>query len=239
MASDSQSTETSGNIRYPVDKLFRLCANGIWGASGSGQIIREIGDAVTLAADMLDATPDIRASLVSLVRPVLVKHYSNFIAGVPGLEPSSPATGTLAAGCTPDGERWILEVDHNCQYTAYEDRGFHAIGSAAGFAQLANAMMAHFDVKSKPLQYGKLIAYRTMRAAIDTSAYHVGPPIQMWVATSTGVRQLDEKTDIAQIEADVGGWEEVERDALDKYLGGGHEPDGVEEPMPPEVDAGP
>lgn len=122
-------------------------------------------------------------------------------------------------------------MDHRCHYTYYEERGFHAIGSAAGFAQLADALMAHFDVKSKLLRHGTLIAYRAMRAAIDTSAFGVGPPIQMCTVTPTGVTRL-EPVDLDQVEADVGGWEEVERDTLDQFLGA-TESEGPA--MPPEL----
>jgi 20S proteasome alpha/beta subunit len=231
VASDSQSTEESGSVRYPVDKVFLLTSSAVWGASGVGQIIREIRETFERSQDVLEATPDMATSPVSLVRPLLEKHYGNFIRQIPGVRPGSPATGLLAAGFGADERPWILEVDHRCQYTYYQERGFHAIGSAAGFAQLANSLMAHFDVKTKPLRYGKLIAYRAIRAAIDTAAAGVGLPIQMWTVTSEGVRAL-QATDIDAIEADVGGWEEVERSALDEFLG---EVESEGPPMPPEL----
>lgn len=137
MASDSQSTEEAGNIGYPVPKIFELIPRAVWGGSGSGQIIRELRQQFDSVRDQLEASPAIAQSLVSVVKPVLQAHYNNFIPNVPGLAPGSPATGVLAAGYSKDSGAWIVEVDPRCQYTHYDELGFHAIGSAAGFAQLA------------------------------------------------------------------------------------------------------
>jgi 20S proteasome alpha/beta subunit len=231
LASDSQSTERTGNIRYPIQKTWQLSPHAVWGASGQGQVIQEIRTTLESVGDALDRTPDRAMTLVSLIKPVLEKHYANCIANVPGVPGGSPATDVLAAGCEEDGHRWILEVDHRCQYTYYEERGFHAIGSAAGFAQLANSLMAHYDARSKPLRYGTLVAYRAMKAAVDTSAFHVGSPIQLWTVNADGVRQFA-KVEVDQAEADVGGWEEFEADALDHFLNPREEPVA---PLPPEV----
>jgi proteasome beta subunit len=42
MAADSQSTESAGNVRRTVDKIFPLSTRSVWGGSGSGQVIREM-----------------------------------------------------------------------------------------------------------------------------------------------------------------------------------------------------
>lgn len=234
MASDSQSTEMTGDVRWPVQKVFQLSSHAVWGGSGQGQILKELEATFTANRDNLDKSPDMAQSLVYLTRPVLEPHYKNFLQPVPGAQSGSPATGTLAAGCREDGSKWIVEVDHNCQYTFYEDRGFHAIGSAAGFAQLAAALMAHYAVLGRDLEDGKLIAYRVIRRAIDTSAHFVGGDIQMWTVTPEGVHKVDDE-EMHQLEANVGAWEQVEVESLDRF----RNPEAGEEapPLPDEVEA--
>jgi proteasome beta subunit len=118
-----------------------------------------------------------------------------------------------------DGSPWIHEIDHQCNITDYEERGFHAIGSGAPFAQLANALVAHFEVRQRPVEHGKLVAHRVMDIAISTSAYGIGAPIQMWQITGDQVsRMSDEELDA--IRDSVGAWQEVEKAALDKHMSG-------------------
>lgn len=109
------------------------------------------------------------------------------------------------------------------------------MGSAAGFAQLAIALMAHFTVKERPISHGRLVAYRTMRAAVETSAEGVGGDIQMWEVTAAGARQLSAE-EVTQIETAVGGWEEAERNTLDEVMTSGETEEGP--PMPPEIAPG-
>jgi proteasome beta subunit len=187
MASDSQATEATGNVRHPTQKLHALGARAVWGGSGGSQVLQ--------------------------------RHYSNHLMPVPGLGVSSPASAVLAAGLDSDGQPYIIEVDPYCTYTRYEDLGFHAIGSAAGFAQLANALMAHFRAPEQPLAQCKLVTYRVMDSAIETSSYGVGGPIQMWVVDANGVAEIGQ-AEFDQIRNDVGGWKEVERSALQEYFAG-------------------
>src|SRR6266511_2630342 len=233
LASDSQATESEGDIKFDMEKVFQLSARSVAGMSGAGQLITEIRAELEGARDMLNATPAMGTSLQSLIGPVLQKHYQPFIQVVPGLPPASPATSFLAAGCADDGTPWIIEVDPHCQYTHYEERGFHAIGSGAGFAQLANALMKHYEIKNRPLDHGRLIAYRVMRAAIDTAATGLGGDIQMWKVTAEECHQFAQE-EIREIAMAVGAWEEVERDALDEFMTPA-DTEGDAEQMPPVV----
>jgi hypothetical protein len=95
--------------------------------------------------------------------------------------------------------------------------------------------MAHFHPKDKPLSHGKLIAYRAVDAAIKTSAYGVGPPIQMSVVDATGVHELS-TDELNALENSVGGWVQLESETLTTYL---REPEaeaetGLAEPTVPE-----
>jgi hypothetical protein len=124
----------------------------------------------------------------------------------------------LATGYQPGVGSWIVEVDPNCVSSHYGTRGFHAIGSAAGFAALGNALLAHFRPAEKSLDHGKLIAYRVIDAAIQTSMVGVGGDIQMWFADERGVHEVN-KDELATIRDTVGAWQQQEEQLLDEILG--------------------
>jgi 20S proteasome alpha/beta subunit len=216
LGSDSQVTEGAGNVRYPGQKIFELGSRGVLGGSGSYQVIKEIRDDLAGLGAMLDASPDLAQTLVGQIRPILQKHYEAHL-DAPNMPPTSPATSILACGMDQQGEPWIIEIDHTCQRTRYEDRGLHAIGSGAAFGQLANLLMGHFQANDRPLAHGKLIAYRVMRSVIEISAYGVGEPVEMWVVDKDGPRRL-EKRELDEIRGSVGAWE-VERETLDSLMG--------------------
>jgi hypothetical protein len=218
MAADSQATETAGNVRHPTDKLFQLTPRSVWGAAGGAQIARDLQRQLPEAATAIDASADPAQLITNEVRKVLLQHYTPYLPQVPGIPIASPATSVLACGLGPGDAPWIIEVDPHCAMSHYEDLGFHAIGSGAGFAQLASALMAHFDVRLRPVRHGLLLAYRVMDAAIDISSYGLGKPIQIWAVTPGGRRRLP-KEELDEIEANVGGWRELERQTLDELMG--------------------
>lgn len=216
MASDSQGTEDPYGVRFEVQKVFKLTPRAVWASSGLGQVMHDLVVEAGRRASELDAAGDMRDMLVDIVRPILQKHYSAYLPVQGAAGP--PFSDTLVCGVTGGGEPWILEIDRQCVCTAYAERGFHAIGSAAAFAQLAVALLAHFDVRNRPLAQAKAIAYRVMDIAIQTSAQGVGPPIQMWVADHDGARRLDD-AELEQLRTIVGAWQELERETLNRAFG--------------------
>jgi len=217
MASDSQASETGSNVRFPVTKVFELTGRAVWGGSGDAETISRIYKAFQATRDQVEQSQDMAQDLVNCVRPVLVQRYSNVIQA-PGWSAPQPATITLACGYTSGAGSWIVEVDPNCVSSHYGDRGFHAIGSAAGFAALGNVLLAHFRPAEKSLKHGRLIAYRVIDAAIETSMFGVGGPIQMWYVDSDGVHQVD-TDELAVIRDTVGAWQQQEEQMLDELLG--------------------
>jgi len=238
LASDSQSTESTGNVRSAVQKVFPLTDHAVWGASGSGQVIAEIRERLTNIANGAPGT--MGQCIVNGIKPILDRHYKNFI-NVPNQPPSSPATSVLACGVWEEAP-WIVEVDAHCQYSQYESKGYHAIGSGAEPAQYAIAVLSHFQTKDNSLEYGKMVAYRVMDTVIQTSAYHVGPPIQMWTVNQSGVHQLIDE-ELAQLQDAVATWKAVERDTLEAVLSGrlaatpSAPQTGDPAQMPPEIEA--
>lgn len=230
MASDSQSTESTGSVRGTTEKLFPLTTRALCGGSGDGQVLTEIRHELESVSDFLCNAPNIGQALVSRSKGILETHYANYTR-VPGIATTPPIASLLACGYKASGQPWIVEVDYTSHYTFYEGKGFHAIGSAAGFAQLGNALLSHYRVTERPLRWGLVVAHRVIDAAIRTSAQGVGPPIQMWSVTpSEGPTQVGPQ-EMASLTEAVGGWEEEERAALDRIL---NPPVEDPPPLPPE-----
>jgi proteasome beta subunit len=234
MASDSQATEPYAGVRFNTQKVFQLSDHAVWGGTGDSQTISDINQALQAIRPQLDGAADLTQILPAAIRPVLIRRYANFIQ-VPGMQPTTPATGILACGYDSGRGRWIVEVDPNCGSTNCGPRGFHAVGSAAGFALLGNALLAHFHPAERPLSQGKLIAYRVIDNAIQASVSGVGGSIQMWYVDIDGVHQADEN-EIAETQGLVGGWQDEEGALLDRIFGSeSSAPEPT--PAPPETDA--
>jgi 20S proteasome alpha/beta subunit len=234
MASDSQATEPNAGIRFDTQKIFQLGSRAVWGGTGESQTINEIDRVLQAVRGVVEGGADLIELLPRVIRPVLQRRYGDFIQ-VPGLPMASPATGTLACGYGSAEGGWIVEVDPRCISCDYGDRGFHAVGSAAGFALLGNALLGHFRPAERPLSQGRLIAYRVINAAIETSASGVGGPIQMWYVDADGVHQVGENN-LAEIKNLVGGWQVEEGKVLDRIFGSEPSPAEPEPaPLPPET----
>lgn len=232
MASDSQASDTAIGVRFPTTKVFKLTSRAVWGGTGDSQTISEIDAAFQQSKARLNGAQDIAPEMVNAMRPVLKRHYDTVLQA-PNWQQMQPATAALACGYHKTNGSWIVEVDPNCQYTHYDKRGFHAVGSAAGFALLGGALLAHFRPAEKTLEHGKLIAYRVINAAIDTSAFGVGHPIQMWYVDETGIHQVSDD-DLKVIRDSVGAWQDQEEELLEQILGT-KPPDPA--PLPPPVES--
>ena len=64
----------------------------------------------------------------------------------------------------------------------------------------------------------RLIAYRVIDAAIQTSASGVGGQIQMWYVDAVGAHKADDG-EITEIQSLVGGWQDEEGKVLDRAFG--------------------
>jgi proteasome beta subunit len=218
MASDSQTTETYADVRHSIQKLFKLTGHAIWGGAGDQQTVLDIDEALGEARDTIAGAVNRSQALVDTIKPVLERRYNNVVKA-PGRRRAIPWTDSLACGYDPEnGNRWIVEVDRDCNATSHTRRGFHAIGAAAGLAMLGNALLAHFHPAEKPLYYGKLLAYRVVDAAIQTSGYGVAEPIQMSTVDASGIHQVDDD-ELKELKSAVGGWKEDERSLLDRLVG--------------------
>lgn len=110
----------------------------------------------------------------------------------------------------------MVEVNPNGMVSRYESVGFHAIGSGAALAQQAGALLAHFKMTERPVDYGVVAAVRTIDALARTSP-SVGGEIDVCRITAEGARHLDER-ELKRARKLVERWGEAEQEALDRLL---------------------
>lgn len=216
LAADSQITDGARALSYPAQKLHPLGATAAWGGSGSRAVLLELEPRFAdSAASVLGATNVARA-VQEQVLPLLRHHYESFIESVPGEQESgaTPATYVLTAGYTSNGDPFIVDIDPHGLIGRYEAVGFHAIGSGAGMAQQAGALLAHFEMTERDVDHGVLAAVRVLDALRITSP-SIGGPVDVYRLTAEDGRALSER-EIEAVRKRVKKWKALESEVLDK-----------------------
>lgn len=218
LGSDSQITESDRGMSYPDPKLHRLGDGAVWGGSGARSVLHDLEVLFDAEAEEIVGSHDVGRALQERIVPVLRHHYELFIPEVPGEEfGGTPSAYVLAAGYS-HGEPFIVKVDPTGLVGRYEDVGFHAIGSGAPMAQQAGALLGHFQMMDRDVDYGVLAVVRVLDA-LKISQPMVGGPLNIARITPDGARQLEEK-DIEEVRRHVERWEQADRRALDGLFDG-------------------
>jgi proteasome beta subunit len=216
MASDSQITDPVRGVSYPAQKLHGLGKHAAWGGSGSRAVLYELEQIFDAEADAIVESPDVGHGLQQRVLPVLEHHYGNFIADVPGGKPgATPSTYVLAAGFA-DGNPFIIDIDPHGLIGHHEETGFQAVGSGSPMAQQAHALLTHFQMTQRSVDYGVVAALRVLDA-LDASSPSVGGPMDICRITPDAAQHLDEDG-IAHVRELVARWIELEQRALDELF---------------------
>ena len=216
MASDSQITDPVRGVSYPAQKLHALGKNAAWGGSGSRAVLFDLKRIFDADADAIVEAPDVGHALQQRVVPVLEQHYRSFISDVPGGKPgATPSTYVLAAGYS-DGKPFIVDIDPHGLIGHHEETGFQAVGSGSPMAQQAYALLAHFQMTKRSVDYGVVAALRVLDA-LDTSSPSVGGPMDICRITPNGAQHFDED-DVAQVRERVARWIELEQKAIDELF---------------------
>ncbi|KWX65730.1 proteasome protein [Mycobacterium sp. NAZ190054] len=216
LASDSQITDPGRGLTYPAQKLHPLGTHAAWGGSGSRAVLYDIEQVFTERPDSVLEAENVGHALQASVLPILKHHYASFIADVPGQGAGgTPATYVLAAGYV--GERpFIIDVDPNGLIGHHEETGFQAIGSGAAMAQQAHALLTHFQVSGRDVDYGVVAALRVLEA-LDASSPSVGGPMDICRITPDGAKHLT-PDDVKDVRRHVNRWVELEQQALDRLF---------------------
>ena len=187
-----------------------------WGGSGSRAVLYDIEQIFNDEADAVIEAKNVGHALQARVLPVLKHHYENFITDVPGQETAgTPATYVLAAGYVGD-DPFIIDLDPNGLIGHHEETGFQAVGSGAPMAQQAHALLAHFHMTERDVDYGVVAALRVLDA-LDASSPSVGGPMDICRITADGADHLSPK-EVEDVREQVRRWVELEQRALDELF---------------------
>ncbi|MBB2992257.1 20S proteasome alpha/beta subunit [Mycolicibacterium iranicum] len=213
LASDSQITDPGRGLTYPAQKLHTLGRHAAWGGSGSRAVLYDVEQVFTAQPDAVLEAANVGHAIQERVLPILKHHYANFIGDVPGQETGgTPATYVLAAGYVGDAP-FIIDIDPNGLIGHHEETGFQAVGSGAAMAQQAHALLAHFGMSERDVDYGVVAALRVLDA-LDASSPSVGGPMDFCRITPEGAHHLSAE-EVDEARQHVTRWVELERRALD------------------------
>jgi len=218
LASDSQITESDRGMSYLSRKLHPLGDHAAWGGSGARAVLHDLEVQFTAQADEIVGARDVGRALQERVVPVLRYHYDNFIPEIPGeTVEGTPSAYVLTAGYSHD-EPFIIKVDPSGLVGRYEEVGFHAIGSGAPMAQQAGALLGHFRMADRDVDYGVLAVVRVLDA-LAISQPQVGGPLNVSRITPEGARLLEDD-EVADVRRHVERWEDADRTTLDNLFDG-------------------
>jgi len=195
LASDGQMT--TGLVRAPGKKIYRLSETVVWAASGELALVQRVaerletlpsGRPLTHLRDELGQVVkhciteliqlDFRASFFSQDPDTLLKlHAADFVF-------AEFTHGSHILHITVDGvPEWI--------------EGPFASGSGDLFAY---ALLRKYQGCELNLPKARILAYKVMEEAVSVDAYGLGPPIDVWDVSALGVRNLTE-AEIADLAA--------------------------------------
>lgn len=218
MAADSAATFPEG-IKQPTEKIRRLGNVMLWGASGHEGMIQDIEVALTQGKtpeSYMKSAQHCRKQLRQVLKPVY-QAWRDYQVPIPPPPYNQWQTAHLLFVGFLDGKPRIIEIEPNLAIGQMEDYGHHAIGSAA---QIAQARMYPHRQRNPTLDWGKVIAYRTMKEAIDIAASGVAEPIHLWSieppAAPGEFPRISEVTarEKQRVEYGIEEWKAREEDAL-------------------------
>lgn len=216
LASDSQITDPGRGLTYPAQKLHTLGQHAAWGGSGSRAVLYDVEQIFTDEPDSILEAKNLGHAMQARILPILKHHYENFIAEVPGQEAAgTPATYVLAAGYVGDTP-FIVDIDPNGLIGHHEETGFQAVGSGAAMAQQAHALLSHFRMSERDVEYGVLAALRVLDT-LDASSASVGGPMDLCRITPDGADHLTED-EVEDVRRQVNRWIELEQETLDSLF---------------------
>ena len=188
MASDSQVT--AGMVRATDQKILRLNESCLWAASGELALIQRVEERLNMLprSSSLQQLKDQICQIVNQCVTELLQldFRTRFLPQDPNvllqLHPgdfvfaefvSSPSILHILINGTPE---WI------------KNRPF-ASGSGDMFAY---ALLQKYQGLELDMDRGAILAYKVLEEAIAVGAYGLGPPIDIWKISNSGVKKLSD-----------------------------------------------
>ncbi len=224
MAADSLGTEAV--VGHPlldfgttVEKVFSLGTNMVWGGSGGGGLTQrvkaELDDWAGKNPGLLDRPGDDTCPrLAKVVQDAVNRAFAESpFKDRPEAAPDGLKNTYLLAGQPRNGPPWLLEVMWNGEKTRYDERGFHAIGSARIYGYAAHGMIQHYRLRECDARNALMCAYRILDFGVRAAASGVREPYMFWVVEKGKARQLPD-TEVSGVRETVGLWLVKEKESL-------------------------
>ena len=213
LGSDSQITDSARGLSYPAQKLHPF------GDTGGVGWQRLAGGAVRPRAAVRRAAPRPCSARRTSGTPCrsgscrcCAATTTSSSREVPGEKQSGrhARPPTCWSPGTPAGSPFIVDIDPHGLIGRYEEVGFHAVGSGSAMAQQAGALLAHFRMTERDVDYGVVAAVRVLDTLRDHLTEHRRPDRRLPDHRRGGAHALSEK-DIARVRKQVERWAELER----------------------------
>ena len=225
MASDGQATvgSSGGPVRVETQKIFKINENTLFGASGSVGTIQKSLQIVSEIKDLeSDWTPslmnNVRSKLFPLYRGEVERHIVFHRTINPNQVPPPPIADIILCKVQEDGQNMIWHIAPDCSDELLHELGYGCTGNGSIFA---HTLLKGFDIKNMTTEEGKLLAYNTIKLAIETGAYGLGEPIDIWTITKNKekveIHRLSKEEMMALKDAWV-SWKETEKELFKKIV---------------------
>jgi 20S proteasome alpha/beta subunit len=187
MASDSQIT--TGEVRTPGQKIHRLNDRCLWAGAGELALVQRV-------EEHLEALP--RDASLSSLRDQLAAIIKQCVTELTQLD-------FRLQFLPPDPDRLLQLHYADFIFAEVARRGpellhISSLGSPEWFQErplvlgngdlFAYALLQKYQGRSLSLTKAAILAYKVIEEAIEVGAYGLGPPIDLWETTQTGMRQL-------------------------------------------------
>jgi 20S proteasome alpha/beta subunit len=188
MASDGQVTV--GMVRTTGQKILRLNDRCLWAASGELALIQRVEERLkTLPPNA--SLQQLRDQICGIVKQcvtelLLLDFRTDFLLRQPSVLLELHPGDFVFAECLPSPA--VLHVLVNGTPEWVTNRPF-ASGSGDMFAY---ALLQKYQGLDLDMEKGALLAYKVLEEAIAVGAYGLGPPIDIWKISNSGIKQLDD-----------------------------------------------
>ena len=188
MASDGQLT--AGMVRATGQKIMRLNERCLWAASGELALIQRVEERLKILPSNA-SLQQLRDRICEIVKQCVTEllqldFRTAFLLQNPKALLELHPGDFVFAECTPVPA--VLHVLINGTPEWITNRPF-ASGSGDLFAY---ALLQKYQGLELDMEKGVLLAYKVLEEAIAVGAYGLGPPIDIWKISNSGIKQLND-----------------------------------------------
>lgn len=223
MASDGQATigSSGGPVRVEAEKIFKINNHTLFGASGS---VGTIQKSLQIIKDIKDLKNDWTFPIMANVRKQLFPTYCSEVErhvafhrplNQNGKLPLPPIADVILAKVEEADINIIWHIAPDCNDELLQDLGYGCTGSGDIFA---HTLLKGYNIKEINVEEGKLLAYNTIKIAIETGAFGLGEPVYIWTITKKEGVKKPSREEIMALKDAWASWKEAEKELFLKIM---------------------